>query len=531
MAAMRTYQQAMTIAHQLKDKAQLFPLYLCMGKISGAIGDNVRSLKFLLRGHSLLKQVWPQITPECEKDYALSYVALGNTYFQLRDFEQAKAYAQLALGLYDRFSLSPLAAKANLLMGRIYQTYEPYRPGRLDSADFYLQAALYIEAVKGNEQEVAANLIQLAELYQQQNNYRDMYQVAQRGLKMARKIGAKPYQQTAATLVATAAAALGDYEEAYMFQVESGALSQSMIGVEKTRALKQLQVRYDVQAQSQRIELLTQRTRAAAAAAKEQNRLFWLLLIFTGLLLMGMVAGNRLVIRLRNSQRELAAANGEISLANEELSLANEEISQSAAEKEVLVQEIHHRVKNNLQLISSLLAWQKDTQPDPALAQVLAGNQARIQSMAMVHEFLYQADNLASVRLDIYLQALLDSLHSSLVNPDKEITLKTTLSPLLMDAKDAGYFGLLVNEVVTNAYKHAFSNQAKGCLSVELVAPGSGFSLNISDDGKGLPHTGFASRPDSIGIQLVKTLTKQLKAKISVEQQLIGTRIEITRLY
>ncbi len=524
VTAMRSYQEALTIAQAHNLKRQMVPLYLCMGSTSATIGDNDRSLKYLLLGHSVLTEICPVITPECADDYGMSYVTIGNTYYQKKDFMQAREYAARALQIYTRSSTSPAAAKANLLMGRVYQAYQPHTQGRLDSAGFFLQAALYIEATKENEKEVAGNLISLAELYQQQRKYRDMYLVAQRSLKMARKVGSKPFEQDAATLVATAAAAMGNYQEAYRYQVESAALNRIMVDLEKTRALEQLQVRYDVQAQTQRIEMLTQRTRADAAAAREQKRWLWMLVAFTGTLIIGLMVGTVLFVRLRKSRRELAAA-------NEEISLANEEISQSVAEKEVLVQEIHHRVKNNLQIISSLLAWQKDTLPDPQLVQVLAGNQARIQSMAMVHEFLYQADNLASVRLDTYLGALLESLHTSLANGDKDIKLRTCLGPLLMDAKDAGYFGLLVNEVVTNAYKHAFTDQQKGVLTVELVTEGAGFFLGISDDGKGLPETGFVSRPNSIGIQLVKTLTKQLKAKITVKPQLVGTRVEITRQY
>lgn len=522
VTAMCSYQQALTLAQKHRLHRLMVPLYQCLGRTSTTIGDNERGLKYLLLGHAVLRQICPVITPECADEYGMSFVSIGNTYFQMRDFAQAQGYAARALRIYTRSSVSPVAAKANLLMGRIYQAYRPHTQGRLDSAGFYLQAALYIEATKENEKEVAGNLISLAELYQQQHNYRDMYLVAQRSLKMARKVGSKPFEQQAATLVATAAAALGNYREAYRYQVESAALNRIMVDLEKTRALEQLQVRFDVQAQTQRIELLTQRSRADADAAREQQRWLGMLVAFTGTLIVGLLVGTVLFVRLRKSRRELAAA-------NEEISLANEEISQSVAEKEVLMQEIHHRVKNNLQLISSLLAWQKETLPDPQLVEVLAGNQARIQSMAMVHEFLYQADNLASVRLDTYLSALLASLHVSLANTDKEITLKTNLGPLLMDAKDAGYFGLLVNEVVTNAYKHAFTNQEKGCLSVELVTEGAGFFLGISDDGKGLPETGFVSRPNSIGIQLVKTLTKQLKATISVRQQPVGTCIEITR--
>lgn len=521
VAAIKVYQQAVVLSESTGHKRMLVPLYRNLGNISLVTGDPVRGLNFLLESYRVLRGLCPEITPECVEDYSLCYTSLGTAYFEQKRYHDAKVYALMALMLYDRYSTAPGAAKANLLLGRIYQAELPHTPARLDSAGFYLQAALYIQATKENEKEVAGNLISLAELYQQQRKYRDMYQVALRSLKMARKVGSIPFEQDAASLVARASAALGNYQEAYGYQLQAETLNARMVDEEKARAQEQLQVRYEVQAQQQRIGLLTQQTESDAAAARQQRRWQWMLVCLCSTLTLFLIVGTVLFVRLRKSRRELA-------YANEELACANEEISQSMAEKEVLVQEIQHRVINNLTLMGSLLSWQRDTMPDPALAKILDGNRARLQSMAMVHKFLYQADNLASVRLDNYLQALLDSQHSALARPG--ITLKTNLAPVLMDAKEAGYFGLIVNEVVTNAYKHAFVND-KGCLIVELVHQGDGFFLGITDDGKGLPETGYVSRPNSIGIQLVKTLTKQLKAKISVQPQPVGTRVEITRLF
>ena len=538
VGSMQAYQTALNLAEKRQLKQQLVPLYLSMGTVSAATGDNARSLKFLLKGHAVLTQLYKPETPEHVEDYALSYIGIGNTYYQLKEYDKAREYARQALELYRRPSTTPGSAKANLLMGRIYQADVPHTSARLDSAGFYLQAALYIEATKENEKEVAGNLISLAELYWQQHKYRDMYLMALRSLKTARKVGSVPLQKDAATLVAKAAAAMGNYQEAYRYQTQAEKLTSIMVDMEKARALEQLQVRYDVQAQGQRIESLTQRARTDAAAAQEQKRWLWMLVALCSSLFLGLVIVTGLIVRLRASRRELAQANEELGQANSQLAEANgqlaeanKQVSQSVAEKEVLLQEIHHRVKNNLQLISSMLSWQQENLPDPYLVQVFEVARTRILSMAMVHEFLYQADNLASVRLDTYLTALLDSLHSSLATDGRDIELVTALAPVLMDAKDASYFGLLVNELVTNAYKHAFSDQTSGTLRVELLNEGRGFYLSISDDGKGLPEAGFVPRPKSIGIQLVKTLVRQLKAKIQVQPQRKGTRLEITRLH
>ncbi|UOQ75184.1 sensor histidine kinase [Hymenobacter cellulosilyticus] len=194
-----------------------------------------------------------------------------------------------------------------------------------------------------------------------------------------------------------------------------------------------------------------QEARMAVAQAREQQRQRALLGV-AWLLTLGLAGACFAYWHLRRNRVLLAGAHRELKAA--------------VAEKEVLVQEIHHRVKNNLQLISSLLAWQSSRSSDPAVVDELTSSRARIQSMALVHDFLYRADNLAHVRLDTYLAELLNSLHTSLNSAQQPIELSAELDAVVMDAREASAFGLLVNELVTNAYKHAFTPRpAAGCTS------------------------------------------------------------------
>jgi two-component sensor histidine kinase len=148
-----------------------------------------------------------------------------------------------------------------------------------------------------------------------------------------------------------------------------------------------------------------------------------------------------------------------------------------------------------------------------------------------VHEFLYRADNLAQVRMDDYLAQLLDSLHTSLSSPERSVQLSTDLQPLVLEAREATSFGLLVNELVSNAYKHAFRGPGPGRLHVSLSSGPTGFQLRVTDNGVGLPAEGggeAASR--SLGLQLVRRLAKQLKATVTASpSEPTGTRMEVTR--
>ena len=276
--------------------------------------------------------------------------------------------------------------------------------------------------------------------------------------------------------------------------------------------------RQEVLVKEQEIRLLTQQARTAAAIAREQQQRQRALVGVAWLLALGLLAAAVFYWRLRRHQTLLAKAHREISAA--------------VAEKEVLVQEIHHRVKNNLQLVSSLLAWQGSRSTDPAVVEVLNGSQARIRSMSLVHELLYRAGNLAQVRLDTYLAELLQSIHLSLGSAHQPIKLTAELDAVVMHAKDASAFGLLVNELVTNAYKHAFGPGAGGLLHITLgkqTCP-QGFQLRVLDNGVVLPDCGFVGKPESLGIQLVSSLAKQLKATVTAAaHHPTGTCIEVSR--
>jgi len=344
-------------------------------------------------------------------------------------------------------------------------------------------------------------------------------------MTLAKQVGSLPFRVEATQLLAKADAALGNFPAAYVRSQEASDLRQILSSTEKTKALAQLQVKYDVREREQRIGVLQREAQAAAAVVRvQEQRQKWLLRV--ALLLSVMLFGGTVFyVQLRRKRLLLAQA-------NQEIQRANLEIQEAMVEKEVLVQEIHHRVKNNLQLISSLLAWQTSTIPDPTLAAVLGSSQARIQSMALVHEFLYQSDNLAQVRLETYLPELLNSLHQSLSSPRQTITLTMDIAPVIMEAKDASALGLLVSELVTNAFKHAFTGREVGTLHVRLAKSDTYFMLQVVDDGLGLPATLPSGKPKSLGMQIVSQLAKQLKAKFTVSAHSPnGTCAEIMRVY
>ncbi|MBL7785191.1 MAG: sensor histidine kinase [Chitinophagales bacterium] len=212
--------------------------------------------------------------------------------------------------------------------------------------------------------------------------------------------------------------------------------------------------------------------------------------------------------------RQMITANRQISQTVAELEAANEQINNSMGEKETLLKEIHHRVKNNLQLVSSLIEWQFEDIDDPIVKKKVDEGRSRIRSMALMHEYLYKSDNLAHVAIHRYLGELADTLTRT-YRPHTGITLEKELAHLYLEPDRAVPLGLIANELISNAFKYAFPNAETGEVSVHLERiDDEEYWLVVRDNGIGLPPDFNNIEHKSLGIQLVKTLTKQLKAQL-----------------
>lgn len=197
--------------------------------------------------------------------------------------------------------------------------------------------------------------------------------------------------------------------------------------------------------------------------------------------------------------------------------LAEAEIQRSLEEKDALLKELHHRVKNNLQVISSLLRMEASRAPEPANRSILGAMQYRIASMAFVHELLYRSDNVAHVDLAAYLDRLVRFLFTSIAPAGRQVDLDVRCEPVQVDMDQAVPCGLVVTELVSNAFKHAFTTQAHGCVTVTLssVTPDV-IELVVRDDGIGLPATVHEQTFESLGLQLVGDLVRQLRGTLTI---------------
>lgn len=196
-------------------------------------------------------------------------------------------------------------------------------------------------------------------------------------------------------------------------------------------------------------------------------------------------------------------------------------------QRETMLREIHHRVKNNMQVMSSLLSLQSRVASNPEISRMLEENQNRIQSMALLHEILYQSEDLAVVDFSKYLRRMVDHLFRSYGVDNRQIGLHTELDAVGLELDDALPSGLLISEVVSNSLKHGFPEGRKGEVRIILRRQSANVvSLVLSDNGVGLPEHLDWTKSRSLGLRLVRVLAQQLRARLDIRSQ-GGTEVKL----
>ncbi|MCX2680214.1 sensor histidine kinase [Galbibacter sp. EGI 63066] len=243
----------------------------------------------------------------------------------------------------------------------------------------------------------------------------------------------------------------------------------------------------------------------------EKSRdLFYLISILFSIYLLGNFFGKILATNLKH------------------LYLSRKELEKKAVEKEVLLKEVHHRVKNNLQTISSLLNMQARNTENAETKRILTNSHNRILSMAIVHEMLYERDDLYKISYKEYVKELGKYLIKSLNKEEKDIQLDLKICNIKFNIETAIPLGLLISEFMTNSIKHAFVNQKGGVIFIHIEQPSPDyFHLTMGDDGVGFKDLIYEAPKKSLGLKLVNNLVRQLKGLITKNKVEKGTSFTV----
>jgi len=259
------------------------------------------------------------------------------------------------------------------------------------------------------------------------------------------------------------------------------------------------------------------------ANQKEKNKNQWIVFSIIGSVLL------TFLIMLVFSNHQKNKLNIQLSEQKEAIAQKNSIIDSALKEKEVLLKEIHHRVKNNLQVISSLLNLQSKGISDERARQVLEDGKERIQAIALIHHRLYQNKVLSYITMQDYLPDLINQLKRTYVSDDKQIQTKIETNAVRISMDTAVPLGLIVCELITNAYKHAFQGRDTGSIKVELrPSPNvSYYELTIEDNGIGIKEGINFPKEGSLGAEIITALSEQLNGELFITSSEEGTKFNL----
>jgi two-component sensor histidine kinase len=297
----------------------------------------------------------------------------------------------------------------------------------------------------------------------------------------------------------------GDYRAAYLSHISFKKYSDSILNSETSKKLIQMQLSsaFEKKETALKKEQARKDFLRSVAEKKEQKIKY---IVLTSLFLLSLLTIG-IYRNLKNHQRQRAV-----------IQKQKELIEGSLVEKETLLREIHHRVKNNLQIITSLLNMQSEEISDPAVLASIQEGQSRVQAMSLIHQNLYQSEEINKVDVENYLKELVDYLAKMFEGNSKNIVVAIETLDIKFDFDTAIPLGLIVNELVSNAFKYGFEPKAKGSIRISIRAINAvDYQLKVSDDGKGLPADFDISNLKTLGLRLVSILSRQLRGSFSAE--------------
>lgn len=305
--------------------------------------------------------------------------------------------------------------------------------------------------------------------------------------------------------------ATGNYRSALNNYLQYIKIRDSLFTETKNKQLKQIEIQYETEKKEAQIKILNQKSELQQSKLHEaQNTRNW---IIAGSCMVLIIAG------LLYRQNTIRKKNNLI------VTQKNDLLQHLLTEKEWLLKEVHHRVKNNLHTVICLLESQANYLENDAL-QAIESSQHRIYAMSLIHQKLYQSDDIKTIDMATYIPELVQSLEDSFA-ASKQINFKLNINSINLNISHAIPLGLIINEAVTNSIKYAFPDNRKGEISISMINDGSQIKLEIADNGVGIPEIVYDIEPESLGLRLIRGLSEDIDAEITFETN-NGTRIVIT---
>jgi len=449
-----------------------------------------------------------------------AYRFLMHTLLQARRYDEALRIGEKALERFSQRHDAPDEARIWHLIAQVMLAQQ--KPG--DALPFLTKAERVLE-VQGLAEERFVLSMDRVKVLIGLGRYRDADALLDQAEGRVPNAGARTHRNLLVQLRYKLALAGHEWQEALLLLQTLKQWTDSVHDAQVGLKMAGLQVMYQVERKEQdnnELRDVNSRNEATIAEQRTSNRYLIALLGVLLVLAIALFITSRYSLRMmRRSKRKnevIRKQHDQIHAKNMELQRQNMRLAEtlmSDEEKEIMIREIHHRVKNNLQVVDSLLSIQCGNGDEPKVERMLREAQGRIRSMAMVHEHIYRSAGMAHGSLKAHMEQLARNVLVAHGQHDK-ISVMVETADIVLPVETLMPLSLVVNELLTNAIKYAFTDRVSGHVRIMLRPAGSGHELLFSDDGRGLDNANPFLRERSFGLELVQVLAQQLNGQVRV---------------
>ncbi len=525
--AIAHYKEALIAQEELENHAGISGALQNIGRAMYDIGNNNQAIEYYLKALAINREqeLWEKAAlnlsnialvhiNQSEEHLALPYLkeiqtlpnisikAKGGLYNDLalvakkeKDYNLALDYFNTSISYFDSLGASTAIVRHNLA-----DTY-------LDQQEYKKALAMATEALdakrkSGNTSSVIYTLNLLSEIYLKTNQNEKARMMAEEALTLSKSIGSDDRRRQSLKYLSEAVSALGDYKQAWQIRLHYEQLKDSLFNQQKVQQQAAMLAIYETEKQQKTIALQKANLEvqeASLALSNARNNTLTLIIVAAGVLTLLLTYG------FYNKYK-----------SNQLLALQRNQLEASDQEKALLLKEIHHRVKNNLQIISSILSIQSRKLEDGNAKNAVEEGRSRIKSMSLIHEKLYNNNQLSIIKMQDYMEELSDFLFKT-YKPAGEVEKHIESGDITLDIDTAIPVGLILNELISNSLKYAFKENGHGKLNISLSKDDQYYWLKVADTGFGFPDN--FEELKSMGMRLVRSLTEQIGGILEVTNQ------------
>jgi len=484
--------KALKLGKQLNDEASFAITETYIGQINGKLKKYSIAIKYYNESLSYFKREGKF------KNEAIIYNNIGNCFLEENKFDSAIYWFNKSFELSEKRNYTKGIILASSNAGLAYLDMKEYDK----SEKKLLMAYTTADSVK-NDLALAILCTNLIRLYTETNQLNKAIPYAKKGEELAKEIGSFEQQVNLYASLSNMYTAKQEPSLALKYAKLQLQFSDSLANENSQRIQNEMTTRFETENLNDKITLLTNtnKLKDAEIEKKKTQQYLFIVLVLSSIIIIGLLF---FVLRTKNkSQKQLLQK--------------NKIIENALDERGILLKEIHHRVKNNLQIISSLLSLQSGYGNSISTEELVKQSESRIKSMALIHEKLYQTENFKEIDLNEYLQSFLEQLSEILFFKEKNIEYVINVETIHIEIDKLVPLGLIVNELITNTVKHAFKNKANGIITITGKHVDENYTLSIKDNGEGMPLGFSLDKSKSLGIRLIKGLVNQIQAKIAIQ--------------